>query len=440
MNKNNIKKYLLIDGQELDKVKHKYLYELFMSNDIDIFNKTNKKLTLKYVGYIEVIIDSTIHELYCFPKEYNLCLDEQDYSDLSTESFNVIKEQFSQVVRCVYKAKTKSRAQGKSDDVENYSSNIYYLNEIINHHQQFGNLVEIEKEYISNSSGKINWNKTIGKVIPKYINDNFIYDRFIIEKKNVNITFLTKQIAKVIKEGTIKYDFILPPIDTGIDYSDIIGYSNQHCIELLVELRNKTFKDYLHSVIDNLISYLLNETNNAEIGSIVGTNNFEYVWETLVQYGLGEHDFVTQLNKRVSADDSQRSVSINIDHFSLEQKIIVDSKYYTNANDEDSAMFDYKQLFYNYYMVYEQFMHGNDQPFTYDQLKQEYKSWTNVLVRPTKEVAGSEQQFQIIMKDGLELYTIYVNINNIIDSYINNKPNNNLILDTNFAMLVSSNQ
>lgn len=434
MNKRKVVRHLLIDGQELDKVQHKYLYELFMINDIDLFNKTNKKLTLKYVGYIEVIIDEVYHELYCFPKEYcinNKLITSLDIND--EQQYQIIKEQFGAVIKCILKAKSKPRSQGQENDVENYTSSIFHLQQIINHHQQYGNLVEVEKEYTSSSGGKINWNKTIGKVIPKYINNNFVYDRYIIEKKNVNITFLTKLIAKVIKEGTATYNFILTEIDTGIDYSDINDYQIGHCIELLCELRNKTFKDYLHNVIDNLISYLSNQTNNAKIGSIVGTNNFEYTWEILVSYGLGEKDFKPQKSIEVgSVTNYSSNVKIRIDHLSIKNKTIVDSKYYAIVNEENKAVFDYKQLFYNYYMVYQEFMLDKCEPFTYNMLKREYKSWTNILVRPTGQIDDQSDHYQIVMKDGLELYTIYVDIKQIINSYVNNQDDNRLRNDIDF--------
>lgn len=415
------KQIVLFDGQELDKKEHKYLYQFHHSSEADIFTMYKSKFVLKFVGYIEFIQNNILHELYCFPKEYNVRINSKpittSYTIPNEEELKEVEDQFKTVIRSIIKASQAENTVGQNNIEKFYASNLHYLNEIIMHYNQYGVLVEIEKEFKQAPTGKINWNKTIGKVIPKTNNGNFIYDRFVIEKKNSNITFLTQMIAKVILEGTTKYSFYLDIIDTGIEYDEIRGIKNKDAITRLYELKNKTFKDYLHHVIDNLISYLQNDTVSSNNGVLVGTNNYNFVWEHVVAHGLGNsftkaksYPIGTYLKYDGTYD---KNPAIELDHINVEKKIIVDSKYY---NDKDSEGIDYKQLFYNYHQVYLSMKDNIDKP--YSQILEEYSRWINILIKPTRETDEPFSKYEL--EDNMKLYSLKVNTREYVEYYINN--------------------
>lgn len=426
----NNKKMILFDGQALDKEKYKYLYQFHATSEADIFTMYKSKLVLNYVGYIEFIIDDILHEIYCFPKEYNVCLDKTTLTGskelISEEQVLEIEEQFTTVIKSIIKASQAEKTVEQNDMEKFYASNLHYLNEIITHYNQYGILVEVEKEYKAAPTGKINWNKTIGKVIPKVNNNNFTYDRFIVEKKNTNITFLTQMIAKVILEGTTKYSFYTPIIDTGIDYGELRGITNEASITRLYELKNKTFKDYLHHVIDNLVSYLQNDTVSSNSGVLVGTNNYNFVWEHIVAHGLGS-DFTKAAGYQIGSyqkyDGTEgTSPRIELDHVNRNHQIIVDSKYY---NDRDEEKVDYKQLYYNYHMAFLD-MESNNQ-LTYHQALKEYSKWSNILVKPSTEEGYKFSCFKF--KDQMKLYSIKININKYVEYYVEDKCKSQLVHD-----------
>ncbi len=416
------KKVILFDGQTLDKENHKYLYQFHATSEADIFTMYKSKLVLNYVGYIEFIINDILHEIYCFPKEYNVCINKRPVtgsSELTTEEQVIdIEKQFTIVIKSIIKASQAEKTVGQNEIEKFYASNLHYLNEIITHYNQYGILVEVEKEYTQAPTGKINWNKTIGKMIPMRNNGNFIYDKFVIEKKNTNITFLTQMIAKVILEGTTKYSFYLPIIDTGIDYSELRGITNEVAITRLYELKNKTFKDYLHHVIDNLVSYLQNDTVSSNSGVLVGTNNYNFVWEHVVAHGLGKNFKKTEpyeIGTYRKYDQSYGKIpSIQLDHINENKKIMVDSKYY---NDKESEGIDYKQLFYNYHLVFLSMRYNLHNQ--YHLILKEYKQWKNVLIKPTRETGEIFSRYKL--EDNIRLYSLKINTRDYVEYYVTNE-------------------
>ncbi|MFV0499329.1 MAG: LlaJI family restriction endonuclease [Bacilli bacterium] len=415
-----VKKILLFDGQELDKEEHDYLYKFHSSKEADIFDMRGSKFVLKFVGYFEFIMDNTMYELYCFPKEYTIGIGYATNESLEIDDSNIeiVESEFKIVMSSITNASKAESTVGQKDLNKFYTSNLHYLNEIIQHYNQYGIIVETEKEYKHSPSGKINWNKTIGKVIPKFNNNNFIYDKFIVEKKNNNITFLTKLIAKVIFEGTTKYSFITPIIDTGINDEELFGIGNEVAILRLYELKNSTFKDYLHHVIDSLISYLQNDTVASNNGVLVGTNNYEFVWEHVVAHSLGS-DYIKADGKAIGTytkyDKSRGTTpTIELDHIHNTDRIIVDSKYYS---DKDSEGLDYKQLYYNYHQAYLKLQ--DDQSVTYTQVLEEYSLWKNVLVKPTSNTEDDNLFSIYSLDDNMKLYSLKVNLKEYIEYYVN---------------------
>lgn len=415
------KKIVMFDGQSLDRDEHKYLYQYHSNCDADIFELYSGNLVLKFVGYIEILVEGIIYQLYCFPKEYvttNSLSTYTDVTDYSKQELEVLYSEFNTVLKSIFKTSQNGKEFGLTQDKNVYCLPIHYLNEIISHYNQYGILVEVEKEHRPSNIGKINWNKTIGKIIPKYSNSNVIYDSFIVEKKNNNITFLSMLIAKVILEGTTKYRFYMPIIDTGLNYDEICNISDEAAISILYELKNRTFKDYLHQVIDNLIGYLQNNQLADNKGILLGTNSYHVVWESIVGYSLGsrfENKVTHVVGKQQTFNMKQSNVKIELDHLSKELTIIADSKYY---NDRDEEKLDYKQVYYNYQMIYNEFKDNSDE-VSYAQVLDYHSQWINVLIKPSRD---DSNKFSIIeLNDNMKLYSLRINTKQYITDYVNNK-------------------
>lgn len=422
------KKFVLFDGQCIEKEEHEFLYQYFIRENRTIFKLINNSLLLNFVGYIEIIHDNVKYSLYCFPKEYQLVISEEKISSNCEIIFQNKREQIEldgqikQVIASIKKADYKQRKLGNSDDNGIFTANLYYLNEIINHFQQYGVVVESNKQKVKSQSGRINWHQTVRKILPKYSNNNYVYENFIVDSKEYNHNILSKIIARIILEGSKKYNFYLPVIDTGIDYEEIKYLSEIQMIEILYDLKNKTYKDYLTHVIDNLILYLKGERTNSEKGLLIGTSKYEQIWEVMIASALGK-DYSFQ-EKRIITDDSYPELEKNIylDHYNAKEKRIVDSKYY---NDSDEVKIDYKQLFYNYFLIYENYLSKLDKKqIGLRDIRDEYDTWQNILIRPTRE---EKSKYKITMKDGLTLTTLKVNINEVIANYISQNPKDLLI-------------
>lgn len=410
----NNQQYLLFDGQSLERDEFSFLYKFHSQSETDIFTLYNQKLVLNYVGHIEIVVDKIKYELFCFPKEFDINGVEKsiNLNKLPEHLKNEINESFKMVIKSIEKTQKSMSEFSETNEKFFYVSNLYFLNEIIKHYNQYGLLLEVEKDYKPSQNGNIKWNKTISKIIPKLNNGNMIYDKFIVEKKNQETSMLTKIIAKVIFEGTTRYSFYMDIIDTGVDYSDINGWSVNLLIEQLYDMKNRTFKDYMHHVINCLIKYLQNESVKSTNGILLGTNKYNFVWEHVVAHGLG-NDFVYSeehfVGKHIDYNKRENKKNIIIDHINEKEKIIADSKYY---NDSEQLDIDFKQLYYNYFLVFK----TQNKEKTYEDILNEYSKWINVLIKPTK---GEPEFSYIEFNDHMKLYSQKINTRLAIKHYVN---------------------
>lgn len=435
---------VLNDGDVFDKGMHSYFYNFYMNSNIDIFDMYKGNLIIKYVGYIEFVVDGIDYMLYSFPKEYNKLdiveeLDSKntrlnDNSDIVMYDVNQLDSkcklfgEMNNVLTSVFRAKNDSRHSSASDELTVYTSKLYYLNEITMHYYEYGILYDDENYYNRTNNGNINWVKTINKTVPQYSNNNFIYDSFIVKKKNDNVSLLSKIVAMVLERETVKYPFYIKCVITDLDYDDIRDYSDEQLLELLFTLKTMTFIDYKLHVIDNLIAYLSDKQTDSNCGVIIGTNNYEYVWEAIVTNGLGS-SFKSQMSSKVgnrSNTDKLDDVVIRPDHIDINNKIIVDSKYYKyKASATDNNILDYKQVYYNFYYAqkhYDRKVQLND----IDCYEKNIISWKNVLVRPicdngidTVKHFDIAELHHISFHNGMRLYSLYIDMKKYLNWYIN---------------------
>lgn len=151
---------------------------------------------------------------------------------------------------------------------------------------------EIETEYHKSLSGKINWNKTVKTIKPELIGDDFVYLNFITKKTRNNETALITQIHKYfVYEAFFKIGFLFC---TYMPDKPQIKY-NPNLFRSVINLKlTKTFSDrnlVLFNDMKLIMDYLDASDSNMK-NYRYGTEEFEYIWEKLVDrvYGISNKE------------------------------------------------------------------------------------------------------------------------------------------------------
>lgn len=401
-----------IDGKELtlNEVKDWDLY-----NCVKLYNG---KYYINFVGFI-IKKDKV---LLSFPKNISFDrLSEIQRIDLLKRIINVMVE--------------INRASGSSElgSSELFPFKAYF--DIVLHYKKYGLHFNIEKEEIKGFSGNINWNKTFKKS-QKYISgNNIIFLPFILNKKYTLGNFISECMEYILTDVYLNYnDYFSGAIPYKNKSSNPIFTNFELCYKKLISIRNKYFKDFEKKLLNALINYFKWKSQNSKNVKML-TTYFESYWEKLVEnylnkhfYGINEDDSLKILENKVTKnynfkkqeenvelEDIRKNTSgfsIEFDHLyrNDDEKIIYlfDSKYYSN----EVKGLNYKQAFYYYYLY---------------NLYPEYKIY-NGLILPTEEeyysklhVDRSEQENlgHKRKQDGLKIVEHYVNINHVLDCYLN---------------------
>ena len=146
---------------------------------------------------------------------------------------------------------------------------------------------ETETEHCLSLSGKINWRKTVKTIKPELVGDDFLFMNFITRKSQNNENALVTQIHKYfVYEAFYKIGFLfcsLLPAKPQITY-------NSRLFRSVINLKlSKTFSDrnlILFNDMKLIMDYLdASDTNKKNYR--YGTEEFEYVWERLVDHVYG---------------------------------------------------------------------------------------------------------------------------------------------------------
>ena len=146
---------------------------------------------------------------------------------------------------------------------------------------------ETETEYHKSQSGKINWRKTVKAVRPEIIGDDLLYMQFITRKSMNNENELITRIHKFfVYEAFFKIGFLFCsflPVKPQIKY-------NSQLFRAVINLKlSKTFSDrnlILFNDMKLIMDYLDSSESNKK-NYRYGTEEFEYVWERLVDHVYG---------------------------------------------------------------------------------------------------------------------------------------------------------
>ncbi len=381
-------KMILVDGQSLSDYQINELSAYLLESTNQLFVK-NSNWIVNFVGYAEINSNNITYQLYSFPKHFNF--DKLD-----------IKVDFQNVVTSIIKA--NKNVTGINNDERLITNRLLYLNNIVDYYLQFGLYQEINKIAVKGTPKKINFQKTIKKITPIVIEDNFVYNQFVNQQKTYNYTFVTDCLVYFVNEETKKYNFYFPNYQIEYEYNKQIFRDKHYVIKRLEEIYQDTFNDQVKYLIKNMLDYLKNNLLTQAQDLLLCTTNYELVWEEMVACLLGSNFQKTTFNI------SEANHKIVIDHFDNVNQIIFDAKYY-QTNFKQKTAVDYKQLFYHYHVVHE--MNDN----SYKQ-KQMYQQWKNGLIKPIECESKVENYLNRDEYDGVNIKEYFINTNQTIEYYL----------------------
>ena len=220
-----------------------------------------------------------------------------------------------------------SMNNGKEDEIP-FNSFIWIINDYLNN----GLYVDKEKIYKQNQNGKINWKKTLNTKF--YISGkNAIYLNPYVEKNTLEDNIITDIHAYCVKISVEYIGWIFGSIP--VPKNNIVENRLNYYITILNKELFYAFDDRKKTLLINLkkILEMSGGLNKAKLRNF-GTNQYEYIWEHMVNSVFGNEDvskffpnsrYHLLKNKEPIEASSLRPDSI----FTIDKDIyILDSKYY----------------------------------------------------------------------------------------------------------------
>ncbi len=378
----------LEDGQILTTDLVIKIGSYLLSTTNKLFIKENY-WKINFVGYVELLIDETIYQIFSYPKHYPKTKITQ-------------KQDFQLILKSIMKSNNHFIGLENQDNLE-IDASLLYLNNIVNYYLKFGLYKETVKSYNKGYAKNVNFNKTINKVLPRYQEGNFIYDQYVNNQKIDKYTILTECLVHFINVETKKYQFYFPQYQIDFEYNEEKYSDISYLRTQLHRIYDVTFDDQTKYLIENMLNYLNHEQKAVNKELLLCTTNYELVWEKMVACLLGadyrKQDFTV-------TDDGHK---ISIDHFSRLKRTIFDAKYY-KTNHNLKRKIDYKQLFYHYHVVHEE---KNVLGIN------EYLRWTNALIKPIESDNQVKKYITRNKYDQVNIDEYFINTKETINYYVN---------------------
>ncbi len=175
------------------KINKLYEGQVYSGNAID-----NSLLNLGKVAFVGVYInvqkEGNISSFCAFPKNYARIDDDK------------LNKHVNMVMQSILKSKRAMNDISNQDNLDG-SSLLYVVNELVEEFYKNGIYLRFNKEYKTSLSGNINFSKTISKKIPKVLDNNLVYDDYIVSQKYIEENLISHCMAYIIKEGTKLFEF-----------------------------------------------------------------------------------------------------------------------------------------------------------------------------------------------------------------------------------------
>ncbi len=383
------------------KITKLYDGESCTYNEID-----NSLINYGNIGFVGIYItkkeDNTISSFCSFPKKYKTVTNESLHKDV-----NLIVQSILKSKRCMEDV--------SNDDNLSGSSLLYVVNELVEEYYHNGIYKRFNKKYINGQSRDINFASTFSKKTPKILNNNIVYDEYIVSKKHVEENIISHAMAYIIKEGTGIFSFYFSEvIDTEFEINYSLFDDIDHLVEQLNRLKRHTFKDRDLHILNCIIDYF--EQNLASSGTFkICTTNYNLVWQDMVQMMLGD-DFKHEHKENIGLMQNQENARIMLDHYNNKEKIICDSKYY-----KDDLQYSYKELFYVYHMSLINLKNCNVESL--DDIITENKKWTLRMITPSNDdVYNYNSPVRLLDRteyDGFIQEVLYLSVYDVIKYFLN---------------------
>lgn len=402
----------LIDGSKLAKEEINFW-------DLQSYiNLYDGKYYANFVGFVikkdEVLLS--------FPKRFDL----DKLNDI--EKRNILKKILNVIVDI---DRTNGSNNLGNSDLFPFKS--YF--DIVFYYKKYGLHFSIEKEEVKGYSGNINWAKTFKKSQKYITNNSIIFLPFILNKKYNLGNFISECMEFILTDVFINYSaYFTGAIPYKKNLINPIFNNFELCYKKLISIKNRYFKDFEKKLINAIINYFKWKSQNSKNIKML-TTNFETYWEKLVENYLNKNfvsldeneNLIIESNKKdnnikfkkikeyVELDITQKytnKYSIEFDHLYINNEIQViylfDSKYYSN---EISGL-NYKQAFYYYYLynLYPNYKIHNGLILP---TEKEYYNKVHVDRSKQENIEHNKKQ------DGLKIIEHYININQILDCYLN---------------------
>ncbi len=246
--------------------------------------------------------------------------------------------------------KFKSELYEAGNNEFNFSSAIFIIEDFIKN-GLYNEQVNISKK---NTSGKINWKKTILQMQPIFIKGNYLYIEtynYSIYGRQNKVTEIQKYCLSIISK-TLGWLYNIH--NSYIEYQYI--EKKEMMYELITEL-NKTNEDRKKKLLEQMILFI-DGTETSIIGNEefeIGTLYFDKVWENILRkqiYSINKEikcypTTYYYIDKKI--ENSKLLPDITIQN--QNNIIIIDAKYYSIGNLPESSDIC-KQLFYGQYIMH----------------------------------------------------------------------------------------
>lgn len=371
----------------------------------------NGKWRINFVGFVI----SKSYKIVSFPK----------HLEHSIENEELLKNLFMMINR---------HHSGYNNVFNDASYNNFPLKSylrIIRYYQKFGLYVESNTVQRKGYGGKINWKKTLSGSRKIISNNSLIIMPFILDINSNISNILTESMKYCLTTGYTKFG---KNFSIGIPFNDFGKLKHVELNLIIKKLslhKNSVFKDVELRLIDDLVFFLKWVVNKSDNTSFI-TTHFYDVWELMINSYLENNmEYLQQLthnkfdlnNKPVefirkkSNNLNPKSFSnvknhrIEYDHIGLHEDYIflMDSKYHTKMDS-----LDYKQISYHLFIHLSELYKSDKNIFNSLLIPCNSKSYYKIQIN----LKDNFNHLNIDIIDDLIIYEIYLNIRDVILSYL----------------------
>lgn len=231
---------------------------------------------------------------------------------------------------------------------------------VIHYYLQHDYYKENDEVYIRGMSGPINMRKTINKVQPIVQKSGFVFPNLMVRKNNDTDKHIVTEINKYcVYESFLKLGWIYKyklPQPSQVKNPNLKVYRSI-LQEKLGQANNDTMKQLFQSMLA-IIDFMNSADNPEEF--YFGTNNFEYVWEKLIDdtYGVqNKNDYFPRTNWQLNFGEKyNRALEPDSIMITNEHICVLDAKYYKYGvtgrdNDLPKSTSINKQITYGEYIA-----------------------------------------------------------------------------------------